>query len=964
MSVLISGIKIAKVNYICTSNSNGMHTFRFLKATAACALLFATAFFFVSCDQTGTTTTFSGTVTDVLTKQSLEGVAVSVMPFGLGEETDTDGKFSIALPRTDESVYLVFSKPGYDTQETLKMPLSPRKKNLYTFNIQLMRRVAMAVLSEDAIDFGGKETAVHATLSNPGNDTLSWNFLDLYFPEWLQAEPLGGILIPEATQELTFVCDRSELAIGNYTAEIQLVGGEDPLSVPVRMLVEGALLKVNGTSFDFGEEETEAVTTLFNEGNTVLNWHLEPSLPGWLSWEAENGTVEAGGKKEVKITVNRSELDYGAYTFTTDLLSDGGDTTYFFSIEKSADLIGVSVQSIDFGSESTQLAFTVSRVSGVHPVPFTVTTDDKHLHLSLTGGTITKEAPRAEVVVSLNREDIPAGGAKSSVRVLTSEQELVVVVNYATEAEQPEVSTDGYGLDGSWRLHFKGTLVSNGGGSVVQHGHCWGTSPQPQVTSGGGCSRLGSLEEGKSFVSYPDVFPEYGTTWYIRAYAENEMGISYGETSVMTYEPPVLKDPFVDYNQFSNVLIVREKNAQGTPFTEHGFVWNTTGEIPVLYQDTYVLLGEKSSGNLFYYNIPTPERGEEYTVRSFAVNSFGLAYSEPIRYFLDIEKPEVETGSEEEVTYYTAKLSGSIVALGSEEILAHGHCWSTRESPTLEDSYTNLGKAEGEGTFTSQAQGLLINTTYYYRAYVTTKHGVYYGLSQEFATLQDASVVVQDGLKMYITTSEQILAYDWTGAAHDLIVSNGITYNTSNKPAGTHAAISFNGTSGYLYSKKINPLSGLSGGSMNFWLRLRSTMNKNVKYPFFGSVSEGGFFVLIDHNGNEWVLTLCMGPGQETYKIALPSMGGIDISNFLGTAWHMLSIVSNGSTMSVYLDGTKLYTESIKMTFGVQQDFVIGAHALNGSTLNTFLPADMASLRFYNRVLSDTEVAAVYNAGM
>ena len=111
-----------------------------------------------------------------MTKQSLEGVAVSVMPFGLGEETDTDGKFSIALPRTDESVYLVFSKPGYDTQETLKMPLSPRKKNLYTFNIQLMRRVAMAVLSEDAIDFGGKETAVHATLSNPGNDTLSWNF--------------------------------------------------------------------------------------------------------------------------------------------------------------------------------------------------------------------------------------------------------------------------------------------------------------------------------------------------------------------------------------------------------------------------------------------------------------------------------------------------------------------------------------------------------------------------------------------------------------------------------------------------------------------------------------------------------------------------------------------------------------------------------------------------------------------
>lgn len=141
-------------------------------------------------------------------------------------------------------------------------------------------------------------------------------------------------------------------------------------------------------------------------------------------------------------------------------------------------------------------------------------------------------------------------------------------------------------------------------------------------------------------------------------------------------------------------------------------------------------------------------------------------------------------------------------------------------------------------------------------------------------------------------------------------------------------------------------------------------MNKSLVYPFFGSVSEGGFYVEIRHNGTDWVLTLCMGPGMETHVITLPSLAGIDISSMLGTSWHMMSIASNGTSMTVYLDGVNLYTQSMQMTFGVQQDFVVGANALNSTTINTFLPADMACLRFYDRVLSDPEIAQIFNAGM
>ena len=186
------------------------------------------------------------------------------MPFNLGK-TDGEGTFSIALPRTDESVYLVFSKPGYDPQETLKMPLSPRKKNLYTFKISMVRRVAMAVLSTEKIDFGGKNTDITVVLSNPGNDTLHWNLLDLYFPPWL-LQPMGMLLRNMKKSCCSHVTVRSGYRA--YDAEVQLLGGEAPVIVSVDMLVEGSLLKAALLILIW--KKKHGVTLLSNEGNILV----------------------------------------------------------------------------------------------------------------------------------------------------------------------------------------------------------------------------------------------------------------------------------------------------------------------------------------------------------------------------------------------------------------------------------------------------------------------------------------------------------------------------------------------------------------------------------------------------------------------------------------------------------------------------------------------------------------------
>ena len=929
------------------------------------AILLLAASFFIACDNTGTTTTFTGMVTDARTGEPIKGVSVTVMPFSLGEETADDGTYSIELPRTTENVYLVFSIPGYDSWQTESMPLSPKRKNLYTIDVSLEPRIAKAVLSSNTVDFGADALTVERTLSNPGSDTLRWNFLELYFPEWLTVEPVDGVLVMGESQTITFNCDRTGLSIGNQSAEIQLVGGQTPLTVEVLLLVEGAVLSVKNTEFDFGEEETQLQTTLSNSGNIPLEWHLEESLPAWLSWEpGVSGSVAAGEESRITVLADRSALDYGSYSFSTRLLSNGGDTSYVFSITKTQDLLQIAPQSIDFGTQETERTLTVSRLSGIHDVPFSVTCEDPLLSLSMEQGSITREVNSAEIRIELDRENIPAGISESTITINAPEQQFNVQVTYSTAAVLPDVTTDGFGPDQTYRLRFLGTLVSNGGGSVVQHGHCWGTNPAPDPDNGY-CSQLGSAGEGQSFTSYPEKLPQAGTTWYFRAYAINEMGTAYGETKTLIYNPPVLSNPALQFDDFlQDKLIFRLNRVGETPYSEHGFVWNTEGTVPEIDSDNVIYLGTKVEGNYVIYQMNDPDRGKRYTMRGFAINNLGISYSDTVSLYVDIQLPEVITGEDvSNISYYEAVLEGNVQTIGSESILDYGHCWSITPTPDISNERTKLGTIQNTGNYTSQATGLLINTRYYYRSYIQTTLDVYYGEVHEFTTLRDDAVVAQDGLKMYVTTNNTPKAYEWTGHVPDLTVSNGITYNTANKPSGTRAAISFNGSSGYLLSRYYNPLSGADRGTFNFWMRFRNKMNKSLVYPFFGSISDGGFFVEIRHDGTNWVLTLCMGPGKETYVIPLPSYAGMDITDFLGVSWHMMSIVSNGTSMTVYLDGMNLYTEPMEMSFGVQDDFVIGANALNGTTLNTFLPADMACLRFYDRVLTDSEIAAIFNAG-
>lgn len=101
--------------------------------------------------------------------------------------------------------------------------------------------------------------------------------------------------------------------------------------------------------------------------------------------------------------------------------------------------------------------------------------------------------------------------------------------------------------------------------------------------------------------------------------------------------------------------------------------------------------------------------------------------SEPVS-----NQPAVSTEQPGNITAISA-LSGGYIAGGNiADVTARGVCWSLKSGPTLNDICTQNGK--GVGYYASSITGLVPDTTYYVRAYVSYKAGTNYGEELSFKT--------------------------------------------------------------------------------------------------------------------------------------------------------------------------------------------------------------------------------------
>ncbi|MCW3127428.1 MAG: hypothetical protein JWO03_3086 [Bacteroidetes bacterium] len=150
-----------------------------------------------------------------------------------------------------------------------------------------------------------------------------------------------------------------------------------------------------------------------------------------------------------------------------------------------------------------------------------------------------------------------------------------------------------------------------------------------------------------------------------------------------------------------------------------------------------------------------------YYVRAYATNSQGTAYGNQISFTTaNAILPSVTISNPQFVTNSTATLSGKVTLDGGAQVTARGFCYGTSPNPTTANTITNDNT--GIGDFAHGIAGLMVNVTYYVRAYATNSVGTAYSVQKSFTPQQHWIGEGYGGGVVY---------YLDAGAAHGLIAA-------------------------------------------------------------------------------------------------------------------------------------------------------------------------------------------------
>ena len=391
-----------------------------------------------------------------------------------------------------------------------------------------------------------------------------------------------------------------------------------------------------------------------------------------------------------------------------------------------------------------------------------------------------------------------------------------------------------------------GKVTDQGGSAVTERGICWSTSPSPTTNGSHANSGTGT---GEYTVSISNLTP--GTRYYVRAYATNDQGTTYGEQKDFTTAATL---PTVVTGDISGTTAHGEvTDAGGAIVTERGICWGTSHN-----PTTAGTHGSSGTGTgTFSVELTDLAPGTTYYVRAYATNSAGTAYGSEKTLTTEANLPTVTTGEVSNIQQTTAQGSGNVTNDGGANVTERGVCWSTSHNPTISGSHANSGT--GTGGFTVNMTGLTANTHYYVRAYAKNSAGVSYGNEVDFTTTQNVSAPTVTTSQ--VTNIQQTSATGGgnvtsTGGAN--VTERGICWSTSHNPttSGSHAnsgtgmgsfTVNMTGltanTTYYVRAYAINSAGTSYGSEVSFTTTAQTyTISVSANPTNGGTVSGGGTY--------------------------------------------------------------------------------------------------------------------------
>ena len=167
-------------------------------------------------------------------------------------------------------------------------------------------------------------------------------------------------------------------------------------------------------------------------------------------------------------------------------------------------------------------------------------------------------------------------------------------------------------------------IVSSGGGDIIARGVCWSINPNPTIADS-------KTEEGSGLGSFTSNLTglTLNTTYYVRSYATNEVGTTYGEEVTFTTKDGIITlstNTISEIRPFSAISGGNITDDGGAEITVRGVCWSTNPNPTTADSKT-----EDSSGiESFTSSLIELTENTTYYVRGYATNEVGTNYGNEI----------------------------------------------------------------------------------------------------------------------------------------------------------------------------------------------------------------------------------------------------------------------------------------------------------------------------------------------
>ena len=426
------------------------------------------------------------------------------------------------------------------------------------------------------------------------------------------------------------------------------------------------------------------------------------------------------------------------------------------------------ISELDFGSAETDDARSFNIFNdGEETLEWEVTyTADWVKSVSKTEGILKGGATQA-LIVTIDRTILKSGINTTTLHLTSNNGSKQLTLKADNSTILPTLNTLQATNIMSTSAVLNGEILTEGFPKYTERGFVYSLSSMPTIDNT--ISKLTATITDSKKYSVTLTNLTQNQTYYVRAYAINEVGTAYSTNEIKLIPTSVL--PKIETKPITDLDLDRNSvklNAtvleEGNPcYTEKGFIYSTLSNLTL--NNSEKIKTEGTSKGDYFVVVGDFKTGIQYFARPYLIHEDMVIYGDVVDFIFPVKDPKVQTLEANKVSETTASFNGSVLEMGNPSYTECGIIYGTFYSPSLDKGIKLPASKTGIGKYTVFAENLEEGGYYSYCAYAITENGVVYGEVKNFTVgspyytkLEYANIMV---------VNEDLGSMDWETAYNE-----------------------------------------------------------------------------------------------------------------------------------------------------------------------------------------------------